>query len=77
MTSSTPRRLTKPQRARAARVFRRAADAAGASVGARLLDRGGTMQGGEPHRWFATEQLVDADMTYTLWLWVERRKDSA
>ena len=76
MTTTRPRRLTKPQRARAARVFRRAVDAADASIGARLIDRTGIMQGGEPHRWYASERLADADMTYTLWMWAERTPES-
>jgi hypothetical protein len=74
-TSQRTLKLTKPQRARAHRVFRRAVDAAAVSIGLRLVDRATIMQGGEPHRWYATEKLVDADMTYTLWLWAERRKD--
>ena len=53
MTTSRPRRLTKPQSARAARVFRRAADAAAASLGTRLIDREGIMQAGEPDHWYA------------------------
>jgi hypothetical protein len=67
--------LTKPQRARAHRVFRRVGDAAANSIGVRLVRRGTIMQGGEPQRWYATEELVDADMTYTLWMWAQRRED--
>ena len=70
------RRLTKPQRARAERLFARAVDGAGASLGRRLLERHDTMRGGEPTRWFAMAELVDADVTYTIWLWAERHSPS-
>ncbi len=68
------RRLTKSQRARAERIFARALDAAAASLGRRLTARRVSMRGGEPTRSFVVAELTDRDVTYTIWLWAERRE---
>lgn len=74
----TPRRrrrpkITKPHRLRAERVFLRAARAAENAIGVRLRDSSRVAHGGSPERWFACVELVDRELTYKLWMWVERR----
>ena len=68
-----PRKLTKPQRARADRVFHRALHGAEACLGARLVARNETMAGGEVDRSLSMVRFEDAELNYTLWLWTERK----
>ena len=71
-----PRKLTKPQRARADRVFHRAVRGAETCLGTRLAGRDAVMGGGEPHRSLAMVRFEDPELSYTLWMWVERQPES-